>query len=60
MFKAHWTPDLDAWFQEGADTPGLVLIRVRAEQIRYWDGPDQGALDVAAGSKRCPDTKRTA
>ena len=24
-FAEHWTKDLDAWFKEGIDTPGLTL-----------------------------------
>lgn len=34
-FDAHWNPDLDAWFDEGVDTPGLVLIHVHAERAHY-------------------------
>ena len=32
QFAEHWTSDLDRWFADGVDTPGLVLIRVRAER----------------------------
>lgn len=28
-FKHHWTSDLDKWFDDGVDTPGIVLIRSR-------------------------------
>src|SRR6476646_7556286 len=34
-FEQHWTPDLDAWFENGVDTPGLVLIEVKAEKSRF-------------------------
>jgi len=37
-FEAHWTKDLDRWFEDGVDTRGLVLIKVRASRIHYWDG----------------------
>lgn len=43
-FEAHWTKDLDRWFADGADTPGVVLIEVRAERIHYWDGEDAGEI----------------
>lgn len=43
-FEAHWNPDLDRWFEQGVDTPGLVLIRVRADRIHYWDGEDGGEV----------------
>ena len=43
-FKAHWTKDLDRWFEQGVDTPGIVLIRVRATRAHYWDGMDEGEV----------------
>jgi len=43
-FKEHWTPDLDRWFKDGVDTPGLVLIKVHATRIHYWDGYDEGEI----------------
>lgn len=45
-FEKHWVPDLDRWFDEGVDTPGLVLIKVHASRIHYWDGEDQGEVKV--------------
>jgi general stress protein 26 len=38
IFKAHWTSDLDRWFDKGVDTPNIVLIKVVANRITYWDG----------------------
>ena len=46
QFKAHWTSGLDRWFPEGIDTPGLILIHVRAANVHYWDGEDEGTLHV--------------
>jgi general stress protein 26 len=46
QFEAHWTKDLDRYFPEGIDTPGVVLIAVRADRIRYWDGGDEGEIVV--------------
>ena len=43
-FADHWNPDLERWFKQGIDTPGLLMIRVRAERIFYWDGEDQGEI----------------
>ena len=45
-FEEHWTKDLDRWFAEGIDTPGLLMIKARASQIRYWDGEEEGRLTV--------------
>ena len=43
-FADHWTKDLDRYFPEGIGTPGVVMIQVRAEAIRYWDGGDEGTI----------------
>ena len=43
-FAEHWTKDLEAWFKEGIDTPGLTLIKVRAQRLHYWDGYDEGEI----------------
>ena len=45
-FAEHWTKDLDRYFPEGIDTPGVVMIKVAAETIRYWDGGDEGVIAV--------------
>ena len=46
-FEEHWTKDLDRWFEQGVDTPGLTLIRARAERLHYWDGYEEGELVLA-------------
>lgn len=46
QFEEHWTKDLDRWFPDGIDTPQIVLIKVRATRIHYWDGEDQGEVRV--------------
>ena len=43
-FTDHWTKDLDSWFEQGVDTPGLVLIKVVAQRLHYWDGYDEGEI----------------
>jgi general stress protein 26 len=43
-FADHWTKDLDVWFKDGIDTPGLVMIKVHAERLHYWDGYDEGEI----------------
>ena len=49
-FKGHWTPDLDQWFEDGIDTKGVVMIKVSATRLHYWDGEDEG--EVKLSSKR--------
>ncbi len=45
-FAEHWTKDLDRYFPDGIDTPGVVMIRVQAARIRYWAGSDEGEIVV--------------
>ena len=44
QFAEQWTKDLEAWFKEGIDTPGMVLIKVHASRLHYWDGYDEGEI----------------
>lgn len=32
-----WSAWAKTWFNEGADDPELTIIRVRPEEVRYWD-----------------------
>lgn len=45
-FGDHWTKDLDRYFPEGIDTSGIIMIRVDAKAIRYWDGGDEGNIAI--------------
>ena len=49
-FAEHWTKDLDRWFEQGVDTPGLTLIRVNAERLHYWDGYDEAEIPLSGQS----------
>lgn len=44
QFAVHWPKDLDRWFPQGIDTPGLTLIKVHAGRVHYWDGGDEGEV----------------
>lgn len=48
-FEAHWQDELDRWFTEGVDTPGVVMIKVHAERIHYWDGEEEGEFVLGSG-----------
>lgn len=43
-FETHWVSDLERWFPDGVDTPGLVLIKVEAQRLHWWNGEDEGEL----------------
>ena len=46
QFQEHWTPNLDRWFTEGIDTPGVVMIAVKAKRIHHWRGEDEGEITL--------------
>jgi general stress protein 26 len=46
-FEEHWTKDLERWWKDGVDSPGLALMKVHASRIHYWDGEDQGEVKVS-------------
>ena len=45
-FQSHWTPELDKWFDNGIDTPGITMIQVKAQRIKYWDGLKSGDVTL--------------
>ena len=42
----HWTSELKRWWPNGPETPGIALLKVRAQRIHYWDGEDEGEVPV--------------
>lgn len=38
-----WNPVAGAWF-DGADDPDLVAIRIRAEELSWWDSSSSGLV----------------
>ncbi len=45
-FEPHWNSDLNRWFKQGVETPGIVLIKAHALRIKYWDGEDEGEIHI--------------
>ena len=45
-FVERWSKDLERWFPQGVDTPGLVMIKVGATRIHYWHGDDEGDVSL--------------
>lgn len=43
-FAEHWVDDLERWFPQGVETPGMVMIKVQARHLHYWDGEDEGEV----------------
>lgn len=44
LFEKHWTKDIDRWFPDGIDTPGLVLIEVTAREAELWGAAEEGVV----------------
>lgn len=45
-FEEHWNEDIDEWFEQGTDTPGLAMIKIEAKRAHYWDGEDEGEVTL--------------
>ncbi|WPB57306.1 pyridoxamine 5'-phosphate oxidase family protein [Xylophilus sp. GOD-11R] len=45
-FQQYWKPELDDWFEQGVETPGVVMIKVHATRAHYWSGEEGGEVAV--------------
>lgn len=57
-FAERWTKNLDMWFKNGVDTPGLTLIKVEAQRLHYWDGSDEAEIPLQGRSAQSSATAR--
>ena len=46
--KEHWHSELDRWFPQGVDTPGIVMLKVHATRITWWDGEEHGEIVMSS------------
>jgi len=44
VLKEHWLDELNQWFEDGIETPGIILIHVRADRIKFWHKEKQGEI----------------
>jgi general stress protein 26 len=44
VMEAKWDESLKAWFADGLDTPGIMLIKVSGTEAQYWDSRNQTML----------------
>ncbi|WP_203580412.1 pyridoxamine 5'-phosphate oxidase family protein [Microbacterium hibisci] len=56
--KELYSPSLDIWFEDGLDTPGIVLLRVTPVECEFWE-PKHGKLVTAAGMLKALVTRDT-
>ena len=45
-FQQHWRSGLDKWFENGINTPGIVLIKVKATRATYWKGREETEIQL--------------
>lgn len=45
-FKEHWQKSLNRWFKDGVDTPGIIMIHVKAESAKYWHKEEEGEVKL--------------
>jgi general stress protein 26 len=56
--KELYSPDLDIWFENGLDTPGIALLKVTPIECEFWE-PRHGRLVTAAGMLKALVTRDT-
>ncbi len=56
--KELYSPDLDIWFEDGLDTPGITLLKVTPTECEFWE-PAKGKVAMAAGMLKALVTRDT-
>jgi general stress protein 26 len=56
--KELYSPSLDIWFEDGLETPGIVLLKVTPAECEFWE-PRHGKIVMAAGMLKALVTKDT-
>ncbi len=46
LIKEHWKPQFKMWFPDGIETKGIVLIKVEAKKIKYWQKQEEFEIDL--------------
>lgn len=46
QMKEHWQDKLEQWFEDGVDTPGIVMIHVKGQRVKYWQNWDSGEVKL--------------
>lgn len=42
LLAEKWLDELNRWFPQGVDTPGICLIKVQANRVQFWDRDEEG------------------
>lgn len=46
MLEDHWLEELNQWFTKGIDTPGVIMIHVKASRIKFWQRDKEGEVKL--------------
>jgi general stress protein 26 len=44
VLKEHWVKSLNRWFEDGVETPGIIMIHVKADHIKFWQKEEEGEV----------------
>lgn len=44
--EEHWQDQLKQWFEQGLNTPGIVMIHVKAKVVKYWQREQEGEVKI--------------
>ena len=58
QMKKHWVKELNVWFKQGLDTPGLVMIKVQASRLKYWHNYEEGEIQIRTNNVRSTTLKK--
>lgn len=47
LLESHWLPELEQWFPDGLDTPGLTLIQVRSKEAEMFGRSGEGIVTLS-------------
>ena len=46
VLKQHWVASLNEWFKDGVDTPGIIMIQVKAGSVKFWHKEENGEVKL--------------
>ena len=52
VFKEHWVKSLNRWFEDGVETPGIIMIHVKADHIKFWQKEEEGVPSLLRADLR--------
>lgn len=47
QMQEHWIDSLSQWFKQGLDTPGIVMIHVKGNRLKYWQKNKEGEIKIS-------------